>query len=126
VTARFRNDALRAAAVCGRISLFLENMTRFQVTTPTSDTRAALQSRIEELEIVLGEDMQTDRVNSSVSLINQKISAKARALQLEHSNVPVRLDIRRLTVIADTNASPVPLNEMGGGETGSATTSRPC
>lgn len=55
-------------------------------------------------------------MNSSISLINQKIASKARALQLEHSEVPVRLDLRRLTVVADTAAGPVPLNEMGGGE----------
>jgi hypothetical protein len=45
-----------------------------------------------------------------------EISTKARALQLEHSEVPVRLDLSRRTVMAGTTAGPVALNEMGGGE----------
>ena len=114
--ARFRDDALRAAAVRGRISLFLENTTRFQIAAPTTDTRAELQSRIEEMEEALGDDVQADRFNCSVSLINQKISTKARELELEHSGFPVRLDTRRLTVVADTPVGPVPLSEMGSGE----------
>ena len=115
-TASLRGDALRAAAVRGRISLFLENAARFQITTLGTDTRPELRTRIEELEATLGDDAQADRVNSSVSLINHKISLKARRLELEHSNDPIRLDTRPLTVVADTHAGPVPLGEMGGGE----------
>lgn len=113
---RFRDSTLRAAAVRGRISLFLETTTRFVISPQIPDQRDELRARIAELEDALGDDIQADRVNSSVSLINQKISTKARALELEHSEVPVRLDLRRPTVVADTTAGPVPLNEMGGGE----------
>ncbi|GAA3464262.1 DUF3732 domain-containing protein [Saccharothrix longispora] len=116
VASRFRDSTLRAASVKGRISLFLETTSRFTAAPRIADQRNELQARIEELENTLGDDVQADRVNSSLSLINQKISAKARALQLEHSQVPVRLDLRRLSVVADTTAGPVPLNEMGGGE----------
>lgn len=113
---RILDSAIRAASVSGRISLFLENTSRFAVAPQITDQRDALVARIEELEDTLGDDVQADRVNSTMSLINQKISDKARALQLEHSQVPVRLDLRRLSVVADTAAGPVPLNEMGGGE----------
>lgn len=113
---RFRDSTLRAASTQGRISLFLENTNRFAVAPRIPDRREELRARIGELENTLGDDVQADRVSSSLSLISQKISAKARALQLEHSHVPVRLDLRRLSVVADTTAGPVPLDEMGGGE----------
>jgi hypothetical protein len=114
--ARFASSALRAATVIGRVSLFLETSTRLTVTPQIQDRREDLRTRIAELEDALGDDIQSERVNSSLSLINQKISTKAHDLELEHSDGPVRLELRRLNIIADTPAGPVPLNEMGSGE----------
>ncbi|MGM1060653.1 DUF3732 domain-containing protein [Saccharothrix sp. Mg75] len=114
--ARYRDTTLRAAAVRGRISLFLENAARYTVAPRIRDQREEMRAAIEELEDALGHDVQADRVNSSLSLINQKITAKARALVLEHSDAPIRFDLRRLTVVADTNEGPVPLKEIGGGQ----------
>ncbi|WP_026423307.1 DUF3732 domain-containing protein [Actinokineospora inagensis] len=114
--ARYRDTTLRAAAVRGRISLFLENSERYTVAPRITDRREEMRTDIASLEEVLGDDVQADRVNSSLSLINQKITAKARALALEHSDAPIRLDLRRLTVVADTPDGPVPLKEIGGGQ----------
>jgi hypothetical protein len=113
---RFHNDALRAASVQGRISLFLENATRSEHAAPVLDTREDLQAQIDELEDALGDDTFADRLASSLSLINQTIWDKARKLDLEHSEHPIRLDLRRLSIVADTLQGPVPLNEMGSGE----------
>ncbi|MEV7405650.1 DUF3732 domain-containing protein [Streptomyces sp. NPDC091267] len=114
--ARFNNQALRAASVQGRISLFLENAARAEHAPPVADTREELKREILDLEEMLGTDTQADRLASCLSLINQKISAKARALGLEHSEHPVRLDLRRLSIVADTPRGPVPLSDMGSGE----------
>ncbi|WP_409186013.1 DUF3732 domain-containing protein [Amycolatopsis sp. VS8301801F10] len=113
---RYHDAALRAASVSGRISMFLENAERYDLAPRTSDRREEMRAAIESLEEALGDDVQADRVNSSLSLINQRISDKARELALEHSDAPVRLDLRRLTVVADTSVGPVPLKEMGGGQ----------
>ncbi|MFI9237646.1 DUF3732 domain-containing protein [Streptomyces sp. NPDC053079] len=114
--ARFRSQALRAASVQGRISLFLENAARAEHAPPVADTREELKREITDLEEALGSDTQADRLASCLSLINQKIAAKARALSLEHSEHPVRLDLRRLSIVADTPRGPVPLSDMGSGE----------
>ncbi|MFF2504932.1 DUF3732 domain-containing protein [Streptomyces sp. NPDC058067] len=114
--ARFRSQALRAASVQGRISLFLENAARAEHARPVTDTREELQREITDLEEVLGADTQADRLASCLSLINQKIATKARTLGLEHSEHPVRLDLRRLSIVADTPGGPVPLSDMGSGE----------
>jgi hypothetical protein len=113
---RFRNEALRAAAVRGRISMFLENATRSELAVPVIDTREDIQSQIDELEDALGDDTLADRLASNLSLINQTIWDKARKLELEHSEHPIRLDLRRLSIVADSPHGPVPLNEMGSGE----------
>ncbi|MEU6628906.1 DUF3732 domain-containing protein [Streptomyces parvus] len=109
-------QALRAASVQGRISLYLETAAQAQVSPVVPDRTPALRQSIGELEDALGDDTQADRLTSFLSRINQKITTKARALNLEHSEHPIRLDLGKLTVIADTPRGPVPLDEMGSGE----------
>ncbi|MEW1687391.1 DUF3732 domain-containing protein [Streptomyces sp. NPDC091265] len=109
-------QALRAASVQGRISLYLETAAHAQVSPAVPDRTPTLIQAIGELEDALGDDTQADRLASFLSRINQKITAKARALRLEHSEHPIRLDLGKLTVIADTPRGPVPLDEMGSGE----------
>lgn len=38
-------------------------------------------------------------------------------LQLEHAGTSVRLDLRQLTVVADTDAGPAPLSRIGSAAT---------
>lgn len=40
----------------------------------------------------------------------------ARRLYLEHSSSPLRLDVKKLTIVADTVDGPVPMDHMGSGE----------
>jgi hypothetical protein len=40
----------------------------------------------------------------------------ARGLELEHSKFPLRLDLKKLTIVADTADGPVPMGRMGSGE----------
>ncbi|MEU6244660.1 DUF3732 domain-containing protein [Streptomyces sp. NPDC047024] len=115
-TATLPTQALRVANVQGRISLYLETAAHAQAAPAVPDRTPALTQVIGELEDALGDDTQADRLASFLSRINQKITAKARALRLEHSEHPIRLDLAKLTVIADTPRGPVPLNEMGSGE----------
>lgn len=37
-------------------------------------------------------------------------------MELEHSRFPLRLDIKKLTIVADTADGPVPMDRMGSGE----------
>ncbi|MET9459953.1 DUF3732 domain-containing protein [Streptomyces canus] len=104
----------RAAVVQGRISLFLDTLTR-HVHAPVEDRREELALEIASLEEQLGNSAQEDLLSSHLSLVNQKIQAKAIALELEHRNDPIRLDPRGLTLIADTQRGPVKMSEMGSG-----------
>ena len=44
------------------------------------------------------------------------MSRWAKELTLEYSQNPLRIDLRRLTVVADTDEGPIPMDRMGGGK----------
>ncbi|MFH8359549.1 DUF3732 domain-containing protein [Streptomyces anulatus] len=110
------DDVRRSAMVQGRISLYLDTIVHRAVTPRVEDRREELRRQIADLEELLGDDTQSQRLASYLSLISQKITSKAAGLSLEHSESPIRLDINRLTVIADKPNGPLPLSEMGSGE----------
>lgn len=106
----------RAAHVRGRISLYLDTTAHLAAVPRVEDNRDELRRQIAGLEQQLSSDAQADRLASYLSLIGQSIRAKAAALGLDHSQWPIRLDVNKLTVIADTPQGPVPLANMGSGE----------
>ncbi|MBF6250228.1 DUF3732 domain-containing protein [Nocardia farcinica] len=110
------DDAQRAAHVRGRISLYLDTTAQHLSAPQVEDRREDLQRQIAELEGILSDDTQDDRLTSYLSLISQNIRTKAVALGLDHSETPIRLDVNRLTVVADTNDGPVRLADMGSAE----------
>ncbi|MFD3757983.1 DUF3732 domain-containing protein [Streptomyces sp. NPDC058622] len=110
------DDVRRAAIVQGRISLYLDTAAQLAIGPRVEDRTEELRTRIAELETLLSEDSQRDRLTSFLSLINQEIRAKAQALDLEHSKSTLRLDVNRLTVVADTPEGPIPLKNMGSGD----------
>lgn len=110
------DDVRRAAIVQGRISLYLDTAIQLAVGPRLEDRTEELRTRIAELETLLSEDVQGDRLTSFLSLINQEIRKKAQELALEHSSSLIRLDVNRLTVVADTVEGPVPLKDMGSGD----------
>ncbi|MEV8353662.1 DUF3732 domain-containing protein [Streptomyces niveus] len=57
-----------------------------------------------------------DRLDHALSYINTDMTAYAQELKLEHSERNVRLDVRKLTVLADTDDGITPLLRIGSGE----------
>ncbi|GHE46430.1 DUF3732 domain-containing protein [Streptomyces vinaceus] len=110
------DDLRRAAIVQGRISLFLDTAAQHAAAPRVQDRREALREQIAELEDQLSGSTQEERLTSFLSLINQEIKKKAKALDLDFSGSPIRLDTSRLTVVADTIDGPVQLKSMGSAE----------
>jgi hypothetical protein len=77
------------------------------VSTRVSD----LEEEIATLEESLSGDQAQGRLDSSLARLSSVMSEHARALGLEHSEHPIRLDLRRLTVVADLPSGPVPLSD---------------
>ena len=67
------------------------------------------------MEEELSEARVQERVESIVSILSQRMSPWAKLLELEHSELPLRLDVKKLTIVADTPESPLPMERMGSG-----------
>lgn len=114
--AQLRDIASRRALVLGRISLYLESLPEVEDTSALRQEVAALKSQIAALEMELSQDSIAERLDSILSIVGREMTDMARKLQLEHSQHPLRLDLRRLNVIADTDEGPIPMDRMGSGE----------
>ncbi|RAX48094.1 DUF3732 domain-containing protein [Arthrobacter sp. AQ5-05] len=68
---------------------------------------------VEALESELDDDMRREQLTSRLVAIGRDIKAYAERLELEHSAEDVRLDLARLTVVADTATGPAPLSRIG-------------
>jgi hypothetical protein len=118
IFARQRDLDARRSHVVGRISLYLESL------GPTENRDLQLlagrvreaQNKVDRLQARLDEVDVEERLNSILNLIGQQMSTFARPLQTEYSGVPLRLDIKRLTVVADQVGGPVSMERMGSAE----------
>ena len=54
-------------------------------------------------------------VYTSLSVLIE-MSDWARHLELEHSKYPLRFNLKKLTIVADTSDGPIPMERMGSGE----------
>jgi len=111
-----RDTAAQRALILGRVSLYLESLPELPTTTSLEEQAKALQSRCAALEVELSDEQVRERVESILSILGRRMTDWAQDLQLEHSKFPLRLDLRKLTVIADTADGPVPMDRMGSGE----------
>ncbi len=111
-----RDRASRRAHVMGRIALYLESLPQPATGDTFGDQAQRLREAIAQLELELSDEVVQDRVESALSLLSRDMSKWAKELRLEHSESPLRLDLKRLTVIADTADGPVSMDHMGSGE----------
>jgi predicted nucleic acid-binding Zn-ribbon protein len=111
-----QEDATRRAHIVGRISIYLESLPDLPDTKALTAKAEGLRKQCLTLEEELSADHVQERLDSIVSLLGEKMTTWARQLQLEHSASPLRLDLKKLTVVADTRQGPVPMERMGSGE----------
>ncbi len=95
---------------------YLESVPQLEESSELQGRIADLRVQVIELENELSDDTVQERVQSALSIISRNMSAWATFLQLEHAEFPLRLDLRRLTVIADGVDGPIPMERMGSGE----------
>lgn len=108
----------RRSHVAGRISLYLETATPGEDGgIPALVRRVDLaKKRVDDLEAKLAEYDIEERLQSILNLVGTQMSALARDLETEYSSFPYRLDLKRLTVSADTPSGPVSMDRMGSAE----------
>jgi hypothetical protein len=113
----YRDQNARRAHMLGRISLYLESIPQTEDSSELQSQVTELRTRIGRLEDELSNETAQERVESSLSFIARDMNDWAAYLQLEHAELPLRLDLRRLTVVADgVDGRPIPMDQMGSGE----------
>jgi hypothetical protein len=110
------DNTAKRALIIGRITLYLESLPEFVDTSTLEEQVKTLRAQCAALESELSDGGVRERMESITSLIGQKMTDWARPLELEHSGSHLRLDARRLTVVADTPDGPIPMDRMGSGE----------
>lgn len=73
----------------------------------------AARSRVAALEETLDDDAAAARLSSRLAAVARDMTELAGKLELEHSEIAVRLDVDHLTVYVDTEDAPFPLSAIG-------------
>lgn len=111
-----RDDVAKRALILGRVSLYLESLPELPDTKKLEEQAELLQSQCAAVEDELSDERIKERIESITSILGRRMTDWARELDLEHSKHPLRLDIKKLTIVADTADGPVPMDRMGSGE----------
>ncbi|MGW5216148.1 DUF3732 domain-containing protein [Streptomyces sp. NPDC004051] len=117
----FRAQAEERAFLRGRIDAHLSQLpdTGDDYDGSLLQLRSAVafaQATVDDLEVELDADAVQDRLEHALNYISTDMTAYAQELKLEHSERNIRLDVRKLTVLADTDQGITPLLRIGSGE----------
>jgi hypothetical protein len=94
----------------------LESLPELPDTKALEEQARRLRAQAAALEEELSDERVRERIDSITSILGRRMTDWARELDLEHSKFPLRLDLKRLTIVADTVDGPVPMDRMGSGE----------
>lgn len=113
---RLREQNAQIGRVVGRISLYLESVAAL---APESNLQTRINNglrHISELEEQLDPEDERALLDSCLNIIGTSMTQWASFLQLEYAGSPHRLDLKKLTVVADTLESVTPMARMGSAE----------
>lgn len=105
------------AYVRGRISVYLESVTAPPAANAEfQENIETIRKRIAQIEDELRDDSVREILYSALNVIGKDMSRWAERLQHEYARYPLRIDLGQLTVVADTEDGPVPMQRMGSAE----------
>ena len=111
-----RDQAIERARVVGRISAFLEQTNLSEENDDLDKLIAEAQQRIDALSEQVDTDSVEERTITFLNLIADDMTDYAERLGLEHAEGRIRLDLKKLSTIAETVIGPIPLSRIGSGE----------
>ena len=111
-----KDESTKRAHILGRISLYLESIPELPSTQHLEEQRKQLDAEIEMCEAQVSTEMIQEKLESIFSLIGREMTKRAQKLNLEHSEWPLRFNLKKLTVVADSPDGPIPMERMGSGE----------
>lgn len=104
------------ARTIGKITQYVETVANTDSSSALRTMLDVARSKVSVLEQELDPDAARERLDTFLNFIGRYMTEYSGNLDLEHRGSQLRLDIRALTVIADTLNGPVPLFRMGSGE----------
>lgn len=110
------DENAQRALVQGRIGLYLESIPDLPDSTALANQEEELRAAYDALALDLSDELVSERLISIGSILSKEMSEGAKKLLLEHSESPLRLDLKKLTLVADTQNGPIPMSRMGSGE----------
>ena len=111
-----RDQVIERARVVGRISALVDQIDLSDERDEIDVLIGEARRRVDVLaERVSAADME-ERVYTFLNLIADRMTEYAADLGLEHAERRMRLDLKRLSVVAETVAGPIPLSRIGSGE----------
>lgn len=114
---RQRDEVIERARVVGRISAFLEQTTLSDEMADCDRLIEEARNRVAVLEDSIDTDDIDERIYTFLNLIAEQMTSHAVKLDLEHAaGGRIRLDLKRLLVVAETVDGPIALNQIGSGE----------
>ncbi len=111
-----QNQFAEQARVAGRIAYYLENARTVGDDGELRRKIEELRAEAKELESTLDDGEAEERLLTALNLVGHGLTRLAGRLGLEHGENPLRLDVKGLTVVADTDEGPLSLAQMGSGE----------
>lgn len=111
-----QNQLLARGRFLGRLQEFLETVAPSKTADSVSDQITEIKNLIAAVRSRINSDEIASRLETILSLISGKMTDYSNMLDLEHSGSSLRLDLKKLTVVANTEDGPIPLNRMGSGE----------
>ena len=115
--ARAAQDQLIARArYLGKLADVLDIIKAGEDPGDTKEQITETETLVKAVRDSLHSEETTSRMDTFLNFIGQRMTEYSRQLDLEHSGSSLRLDIKKLTVVADTEDGPIPLNRMGSGE----------
>jgi regulator of replication initiation timing len=112
---RERDERQQQARVLGRISLYLETARVDPRLSTLTNELAELAAEASDIEARVNTEVISGRVDFALSRVAADMTDLARQIDHEYAGSPLRVDARRLTVVADTANGQVPMNQMGSG-----------
>ena len=104
------------ARTIGKIVQYVETASRGGSSSAFKATIDAARARVDALEKDIDAESVRERLDTFLNIIGRYMTQFSEGLDLEHRGSQLRLDIRSLTIVADTVDGPVPLTRMGSGE----------
>jgi len=111
-----QSQLITRARFLGKLANFVESANPEEENNNSQAQIDELQKDIDTVKARLHIDETSEKMETFVNLISQKMTEYSGHLDLEHSGSSLRLDLKKLTVIADTEDGPIPLQRMGSGE----------